>query len=173
LANAPETRRIPAVVSAVDAETEALVVRYAPERGAAREILDRLRLGPPGDVAVVFGVGRWLRILRAARIHVPGDPYAICRDVTRALELLRRSIGASVVLSVARRLERSLTLWTESGVERIDGVLDFVASGDGLLVRRRGGGPLLHVPRESLIRYESGASERLEVVSIDGPTRAR
>ena len=36
-----------------------------------------------------------------------------------------------------------------------------------------GGGPLLHVPRESLIRYEAGADERLEVVSVDGPTRAR
>jgi hypothetical protein len=173
LAWGTETRRVAAVVSAVDAEPEALVVRYAPERGPTREIEDRLRLGPPGDVAAVFGVGRWLRILRAARIHVADDPYAICRDVSRALELMRRCIGATVVLSVARRLERSLTLWTDSGVERIDGVIDFVESADGLLVRRRGGGPLLHIPRESLIRYESGARERLEVVSVDGPTRAR
>lgn len=161
------------MVSAVEAEPEALLVRYAPERGVAPEIEDRLRLGPPGDVATIYGVGRWLRLLRAARVHVADDPYAICRDTPRALELLRRCIGSTVVLAVARRLERSLTLWTDSGVERIDGVIDFVESGDGLTVRRRGGGPLLHVPRESLIRYESGARERLEVVSIDAPTRAR
>jgi hypothetical protein len=173
LAFGPATRRVSAVLSAVEPEPEALIVRYVPDRGVAPEIEDRLRLGPPGDVATVYGVGRWLRILRAARIHVADDPYAICRDVTRALELLRRCVGANLVLSVARRIERSLTLWTDSGVERIDGVLDFVESGDGLVVRRRGGGPLLHIPRESLIRYESGSRERLEVLAVDAPTRAR
>lgn len=161
------------MLSAVEPEPEALVVRYVPDRGVAPEIEDRLRLGPPGDVATVYGVGRWLRILRAARIHVADDPYAICRDVTRALELLRRCVGANLVLSVARRIERSLTLWTDSGVERIDGVLDFIESGEILVVRRRGGGPLLHISRESLIRYESGSRERLEVLAVDPPTRAR
>jgi hypothetical protein len=52
-------------------------------------------------------------------------------------------------------------------------VIDFVESGDGLIVRRRGGGPLMHIARESLIRYESGARERLEVVAVDAPARAR
>lgn len=173
MAFGPETRRLLAVVSAVEAEPEALLVRYAPGRGVALEIEDRLRLGPPGGVAAIYGVGRWLRILRAARVHVADDPYEVCRDTARALALLERCVGASVMLSVARRMERSLTLWTDSGIERIDGVIDFVESTDGLTVRRRGGGPLLHVPRESLIRYESGARERLEVVSVDAAMRAR
>jgi hypothetical protein len=161
------------VLTAVEAEPQSLVVRFAPERGVAPEIEDRLRLGPPGDVATVYGVGRWLRLLRAGRVHVADDPYEICRDPARALELLQRCIGAVVVLSVARRIERSLTLWTDTGVERIDAVLDFVESADGLIVRRRGGGPLMHIARESLIRWESGARERLEVVAVDAPARAR
>jgi hypothetical protein len=173
LAFGPPTRRVSAVLTAVEPEPEALVVRYAPERGVAPEIEDRLRLGPPGDVAAIYGVGRWLRILRAGRVHVADDPYVICRDPLRALELLRRCIGAVLVLSVARRMERSLTLWTDQGVERIDAVLDFVESTDGLTVRRRGGGPLMHIARESLIRWESGARERLEVVSVDAPSRVR
>lgn len=160
-------------MSAVEAEPEALLVRYAPDRGIALEIEDRLRLGPPGDVGAVYGVGRWLRLLRAGRVHVSDDPYLICRDVSRAHELLCRCIGSHVVLSVARRLERFLTLWTDAGVERIDAVIDFVESADGLTVRRRGGGPLIHVPRDSLIRYESGARERLEVVAVEAPARLR
>jgi hypothetical protein len=106
-------------------------------------------------------------------VHVPGDPYEICRDPVRALELLRRCIGSVVVLSVARRIERSLTLWTDSGVEHVDAVIDFVEGADGLMVRRRGGGPLMHIARESLIRWESGARERLEVVAVDAPSRVR
>jgi len=161
------------VVSAADAELATIVVRYAPQRGSAAEIEDRIFLGRPGDVAAVYGVGRWLRILRAGRVHVKGDPYELCRDTGLALELLRRCIGASVQLIVARRLERTLTLWTDSGVERIGAVMDFVESADGLLVRRRGGGALMHIPRESLIRFESALLERMEVISVDVPPRCK
>jgi len=159
------------VLTAADAELETLVVRYAPQRSAQSEIEDRIALGPRGDVAAVYGVGRWLRILRAGRVHVPGDPYVVCRDIDFALELLRRCIGSSVELIVARRLERSLTLWTDHGVERIGSVVDFVEGADGLVIRRRGGGPLMYVARESLIRFESALLERLEVVSVDVPRR--
>lgn len=159
------------MLTAADAELETLVVRYAPQRSAQSEIEDRIALGPRGDVAAVYGVGRWLRILRAGRVHVPGDPYVVCRDVDRALELLRRCIGSSVELVVARRLERSLTLWTDHGVEQIGAVVDFIEGADGLVIRRRGGGPLMYVARESLIRFESALLERLEVVSVDVPRR--
>jgi hypothetical protein len=154
-------------VTAADAELATLVVRYAPQRGSPTEIEDRIYLGRPGDVAAVYGVGRWLRILRAGRVHVPGDPYEVCRDTERALALVRRCIGASVQLVLARRLERSITLWTDSGVERIGAVLDFVEGADGLLIRRRGGGALVYVARESLIRFESALLERSEVISVD------
>ena len=160
------------MVTAADAELSTLVVRYAPQRGIATEIEDRIHLGRPGEVAAVYGVGRWLRILRAGRVHLAGDPYEICRDPERALALVRRCIGASVQLVLARRLERSITLWTDGGVEHIGSVLDFIEGADGLLIRRRGGGPLMHVARESLIRFESTLLERLEVIYVDLPPRS-
>jgi hypothetical protein len=161
------------VVTAADAELATLVVRYAPLRGSPTEIEDRIYIGRPGEVAAVYGVGRWLRLLRAGRVHVTGDPYELCRDTDRALELLRRCIGANVELSLARRLERSITLWTDTGVERIGAVMDFVEGADGLIIRRRGGGPLMYVARESLIRFESALLERLEVISVDLPPRCK
>lgn len=161
------------MVTAADADLATLVVRYAPLRGSPTEIEDRIYIGRPGEVAAVYGVGRWLRILRAGRVHVTGDPYELCRDTDRALELLRRCIGANVELLVARRLERSITLWTDSGVERIGAVMDFVEGADGLIIRRRGGGPLMYVARESLIRFESALLERLEVISVDLPARCK
>lgn len=160
------------MVTAADAELSTLVVRYAPQRGGPPEIEDRIYLGRPGEVAAVYGVGRWLRILRAGRVHVSGDPYELCRDPQHALALLRRCIGASIQLVLARRLERSITLWTETGVEHVGAVVDFVEGADGLLIRRRGGGPLMHVERESLIRFESALLERLEVISVDLPPRS-
>lgn len=167
----PLARRIAAVVTDTRAELDSLVVRYAPVRGWPSELTDRIALAPDGELAYVAGVGRWLRMLRAARVRIDGDPYQICRDVARAAELARRCIGTTLELVVARRLERTLTLWTDSGVQHLGAVIDFAESGDGLLIRRRGGGPLLHVSRETLIRFESSAQERLEVVSVDVPRR--
>ena len=161
------------MVTAADAELATLVVRYTPLRGSPAEIEDRIYIGRPGEVAAVYGVGRWLRLLRAGRVHVSGDPYELCRDTDRALELLRRCIGANVELLLSRRLERSLTLWTDSGVERIGAVMDFVEGADALIIRRRGGGPLMYMARESLIRFESALVERLEVVSVELAPRCK
>lgn len=160
-------KRLSAVVSDAAAELDSLAVRYTPTRGWPAELVDRIPLGPPGEIATIAGVGRWLRMLRAARVSVDGDPYAICRDVEQAAALARRCIGTTLTLVVARRLERSLTLWTDSGVQHFSAVIDFTESADGLWIRRRGGGPVLHVPRETLIRYEPASQEHLEVVSVD------
>jgi len=155
------------VVNDASAELESIAVRYAPTRGWPAELVDHIPLGAPGELAYIAGVGRWLRMLRAARVSVDGDPYAICRDVERAATLARRCIGTTLSLVVARRLERALTLWTDSGVQHFNAVIDFTESADGLWIRRRGGGPVLHVPRETLIRFEAASQEHLEVVSVE------
>jgi hypothetical protein len=164
-------KRLAAVVTDAAAELDSIVVQYAPTRGWPKEVSDRIPLAPVGELAYVAGVGRWLRMLRAARVHVDGDPYQLCRDVERAAELARRCIGTTLQLVVARRLERSLTLWTDTGVQHFNAVIDFTESADGLWIRRRGGGPMLHVARESLIRFESASQEHLEVVSVEVPRR--
>ena len=160
-------KRLSAVVSGASAELDTLAVRYTPTRGWPAELVDRIPLGPPGELATIAGVGRWLRMLRAARVSVDGDPYAVCSDVERAAALARRCVGTTLTLVVARRLERTLTLWTDSGVQHFNAVIDFTESVEGLWIRRRGGGPVLHVPRETLIRFEPASQEHLEVVSVD------
>jgi hypothetical protein len=171
LARPALVKRLAAVVTGAAAELDSITVGYAPTRGWPAELVDRIPLAPVGELAFVAGVGRWLRMLRAARVHIDGDPYVVCRDVERAAELARRCIGTTLQLVVARRLERSLMLWTDAGVEHLSAVIDFTESADGLWIRRRGGGPMLHVARESLIRFESAMQERLEVVSVELPSR--
>ena len=74
---------------------------------------------------------------------------------------------------MTRRYLRSLTVWTEEGVERISGIIDYEESSEGLSIRRRGGGSVLTIPREGLIRFAPSSSEFLEVISIDVPTGSR
>ena len=154
-----------------DAELDGtlLRVRFTPVRGTPAELEDRIRLGPQGDISVVNGVGRFLRLLRAGRIKAPSDPYALHDDPERALALLRRCQGARVVLEVRKRIEMVISVWTESGVEKITDVLDFIEEPAALAVRRRGTQSLLRIPRESVIRYESKTLSSLEIVSVALP----
>jgi hypothetical protein len=165
------SRKLECVLSGVEVDGLDLAVRYAPVRGSPPEIVDRITLGPRGEVGVVEGVGRLLRLLRAGRVRAPADPYALYENPEHAEELVARCQGAKVRLEVKSRFDRVLSIWTESGVERIAGVLDFHEEVDVLAVRRKGGQTLLRIPRASLIRYEAASTEYLQVVSID-PTQS-
>jgi hypothetical protein len=121
----------------------------------------------------IYGVGRLLRILRAARVPAPSDPYQWSASPEEAAALVERCKGAVVHLHLTRRIERVLTLWTEGGVERIRGVLDFTEQPDGLSVQRRGGRAVLFIPRKNLIRYEASSQESYQVSSIEIPPRIR
>jgi hypothetical protein len=163
----PSQKKLLCTVSGVEVDGTELQVRYSPIRGHPGPIQDSIRFLPAGDPAVVRGVGRFLRILRAGRIRAPAAPYALWDDMELAASLARRCQGARVVLTVQRRTERMLTVWTEEGVEHIPYVLDFEESGDQLVVRRRGGLSALYLPRQRVVRYEASSSQRLEVVSLE------
>ncbi len=150
-----------------EADGGGVIVRYAPRRGTPAEIDDRISLYPPGEMSTVNGIGRLLRILRAARVRAPSDPYVTCADPERAAELLQRCRGTILDLSVARRYDRGLTLWTESGVERLSGVIDWEETPDALEVRRRGGRSVLRIAKHTLIRFEPSSEEYYVVTSID------
>lgn len=124
-------------------------------------------LGAEDDLATVEGVGRLLRLLRAARLRAPAEPYAMVADPEDAAALLRRCVGTTVLLHVAVRRRRDLALWTETGVERLGDVIDFGEDEAGLWVRRRGGQGLLHIPRRNLIRYSATSSQLLQVASVE------
>ena len=150
-----------------------LRVLFVPLRGYPAEIEDHVPLGPPGEIATIKGIGRLLRVFRAGRVRVPPDPYRLGADPERAAELVLRCQGARVDLEVERRVERALTVWTDSGVDRIRGVLDYTEDDEGLSVLRRGGQSLLKFPRQSLIRFAPSSTERLQVLSVEVPSGSR
>ena len=164
-------RKLVSVVSGAEVDGAGLIIRFNPTSGRPHEIVDRIPLAPEGEMPAVYGVGRVVRILRAARVPVPSEPYRYMADPERAAALLQRCNGAVVHLHVARRMERVLTLWTEEGIERIRGVLDFFEDREGLSVRRRNGESVLVFSRKKLIRYEASSQEFFEVVSVEVPPR--
>lgn len=163
----PLSSKIVCVVGGAEVEGAALVVHYTPSRGYPPDIEDRIAFGPDSDVSVVGAVGRFLRLLRAGRIKAPPKPYRMHEDLEGAARLVERCRGAKVEVTVQRRFDRTLSVWTESGVEKVHGILDCEEHPDALVVRRRGGQSVLRIPRESLIRYEVATVESLEVVGVD------
>ena len=164
---AAHSRSFEAVFVEVEQEGPELILRFEPVRGSRALVEDRIRVGPPGEMSTIQGVGRILRILRAARVRAPAEPYGFAERPEEAVGLLRRCIGARVVLNVTRRVERVLTIWTETGVDRISDVVDFGEDPDGLWVRRKGGQSVLRIPRRSLIRFSSTSHSRPQVVSLE------
>lgn len=148
-----------------------VIVRFEPLRGDRTPIEDRIRLEPRGELSAIEGVGRILRIFRAARVRAPDDLYEPGDGSHEVAALLLRCVGARIVLHVAQRIERTLTIWTETGVERIEGVVDFGQDAEGLWVRRKGGQSVLRIPRGSLIRFASSSIPYPEVVSVEVPAR--
>ena len=143
-------------------------VRYSPLRGSA-EIVDWLVFEPRGQPQAVNSVGRFLRILRAGRIRPPDDPYALGAEPGRAADLLQRCAGTKLKLRLRQRIERTLSVWTEAGVDRFERVIDVDETRDALVVRRTGGRSALRIPRDSLVRFELTSVEKLEVISVEAP----
>ena len=169
LATRKPSKQALAKIAGAEVRGPGLLVRYAPLRGYPQLVEDFIGLSPDGELDTVASVGRFLRILRAGRIRAPADPYALHRDLEEAVALVRRCEGATVQLTLERRMDRSLSVWTESGVEQIANVVDCVEDSGGLSVRRRGGQSILYIPRESMIRYELASTERYQVTSLDVP----
>ena len=165
------TRKLDARIVAAEPCTEAVLVHFTAQRGAVRELSDHVPLGPPGSLAEVHGVGRVLRLLRAGRIRAPDDPQWLTRDPAVTAELLDRCRGAHVVLGVKRRFERALTVWTETGVERIERVVDFREEAGGLAIWRQDAHSAIRLPRDRVIRYATSRADALDILSVEVPPR--
>ena len=166
-------KKLLCTVTDADLHGGLLHVRFTPQRGHASEIEDLIQLGPRGSLTSINGVGRVLRILRAGRVRAPVDPYALSDEPERAVELVRRCRGSLVSLTVGKRYERALSVWTETGVEQIRGIIDYSEDSTGLTVHRGGGQSVLFIPRQQLIRFAPSSTEYFEVLSIDIPPRSR
>jgi hypothetical protein len=160
-------RNLAAVLTGVELDADALLLHFTPRSGLAREITDRVPLSNAGDMEMVWGVGRLLRLFRASRIRAPRDPYALAGNPQQALELARRCVGSIVRLHVQRRLTRVLTVWTETGVHHFRGFMDYVEEPEGLSIMRRGGRNVIQIPKRELVRYETSTEDDYVVAAIE------
>lgn len=161
----PTTRNLTCTVRSAELDGTRVRVRFKPLRGA--EVSDWIRFEPRGEPQVVNSVGRFIRILRAGRIRPPDDPYGLGANPSDAVRLLQRCSGARVKLKLRQRIEQTLSVWTEQGIDRFERVIDVEESADALVVRRTGGRSALRIPRSSVVRYELRSDEHLEVVAVE------
>ena len=124
-------------------------------------------LGPALELPVVDGLGKVLRVLRAARVAVPGDPDCLVDREQEAAALLDRCVGTLVFLELRPRSRTLFRAWTDSGVETIEDVTDVVESPDAYLVMRRRGQLPVRVPRETVVRQSTESERWYEVIDIE------
>jgi hypothetical protein len=171
-------RSVSAILTRVEAEhglgrdeTEPDIVgvslRFQPQR--SRTILDPIddfaNLGPEYCIPSVAGLGKVLRVLRAARIAAPADPSSLLGDADRAAALLAGAVGTDMLLELRPHSTVRFVAWTEDGVETIDGVKDVLETKEAFVVLRNSGLPV-RVARSSVIRQLREPIRTFEVVDI-------
>jgi len=119
------------------------------------------------SVESALGIGKVLRLLRAARIAPPRSVDSLRGDPTRAAALLERALGTSVRLEVRSRFRVRFTVWTESGVESVSDVAEVLEDESAYLILRLGGRLPLRLPRERVVRQRTESETWYEVMSIE------
>ena len=170
-----EVRRIQARFSSAEpaeqGEASGVVLEFHPVRARldVETVRDFAELGPALTIPAVAGLGKVLRILRAARIAAPADPLSLVGRDADVLALLERAVGTRLLLSVRRRARLSFVAWTETGVETVPDVVDVLESEDHYVVMRRGGRAPLRFPRAAVSRRQTQSERWYEVVGIERP----
>ncbi len=144
---------------------------FRPER--ARLDVDRIEayaeLGPALTVPAVAGLGKVLRILRAARVAAPEDPLELVGREGVATDLLERAVGTLLRLELQARFRKRFVAWTENGVETIDDVFEVREREDAYYVVRRGGRFPVRFERSGVVRQSTESERWYEVVDIQRP----
>ena len=146
-----------------------LQLQFRPER--RRADVDRIdseaAIGPELDIPSVAGLGKVVRILRAARIAHPADIEELAGRDELLLDLLERAVGTSLAVELRPRSRMRFTAWTESGVETVEDVTEVLESPDAYLVMRRKGRFPVRVPREVVVRQQTELERWYEVTDIE------
>jgi len=129
-------------------------------------IEDFADLGPEMCVPAVAGLGKVLRILRAARLSVPADQEVFLGEAEAVADKLQRAFGTSLALKLRDRSRIRFTAWTEDGIETIDDVAEVLEAPDAYFVSLRSGRFPVRIPRSSVIRQETECERWFEVVDI-------
>lgn len=171
----PPARRVAALLDRVapvcgeGGEGIELGFRSRSPRFEVDRIDDFADLGPALTVPAVAGLGKVLRILRAARIAAPRDPLRLIGDAKGASALLERALGTPLVLEVRPRSDLRFTAWTEAGVETVDHVADVIEGDDAYLVVRRGGRFPVRLERDRVVRQRTRVERWYEVLGVERP----
>jgi hypothetical protein len=167
------SRRVRAVLSSVSPTLvrglPALRLGFVPDPG--RSLPDRIEdlaaLGPELDLDSVRGVGKVLRLLRAARLAAPDDPRRLLGRVHDTCRRLERALGTPVMLHLRSRPRLRFRAWTETGIEEVEDVAEVVEELDAYWIRRHGGLLPLRFPRDRIVRTSTERETRFEVLHIE------
>ena len=142
---------------------------FRPERSrlGVDRIEDFADLGPGLTVPAVFGLGKVLRLLRAARVAPPGDPMELVGRGRVAAEWLERALGTAVRLELRPRAGLRFVVWTEQGVETVEDVEDVLEDESIILVRRLRGLHPVSFDRASVLRRRTERETWHEVLDIE------
>jgi hypothetical protein len=124
-------------------------------------------LGPELTVPAVFGLGKVLRLLRAARLAAPEDPLGLVGRPLVAAERLRRALGTAVRLELRPRTSLRFVAWTEQGVETLHDVEDVLEDEKIVVVRRGRGHPPACFDRGTLVRRHTERERWYEILDIE------
>lgn len=146
-----------------------VVLSFEPAR--LRLEIDRIddfaELGPELTVAAVAGLGKVIRILRAARLAGPKDPRELLGQEERAAALLERARQTVLQLALRPRTRLRFVAWTESGMESVEDVVEVLESPEAYYVIRRAGRYPVRVARDAVVRHRTELERWYEVVSIE------
>lgn len=148
-----------------------VVLSFRPEgtRLGVDLLHDFADLGPELSVGAVAGLGKVVRILRAARVATPPDPRELLGREERAIALLGRARETLLQLTVRPRTRLRFVAWTESGTETVEDVAEVLESPDAFYVIRRDGRYPVRVERAAVVRQRTEIERWFEVVAIDRP----
>jgi hypothetical protein len=157
-------------VAAVRAEERVgVMLGFQPKtaRLGVTRVEDFADLGPALTIPAVAGLGKVLRLLRAARIASPGAPLHLVGREQEAAALLERALGRAVRIEVRPRMRMRFRVWTEQGVETLEDVLDVREVADAWLVLRRHERIPRRFDRREVVRQHTETERWHEVLDIE------
>jgi hypothetical protein len=169
----PPTRHVRAVFDRVEPVFEEgqmgveIGFRPSSSRFGAERIDDFADLGPELSVPAVAGIGKVVRILRAARIAAPRDPMSLAGRMDLAVSLLEKARGREMRLEVRSRSRIRFAAWTESGVETLENVSEVIERDRELLVMRHGGRFPVRFDLDQVVRRVTETQRWFEVLGVE------
>lgn len=161
--------RFTRAVSATRGELVGVDLRFHPLRShLGVEYLDDFApIGPELCIPAVTGLGKILRILRAARLASPREPVELLGQSELISELLERAVGTPLALRLRPRSRISFSAWTEEGLEVFEDVREVIETPDDYLVMRKWGRPPARVSRAGVVRRQTTCERWFEIVEIE------